>query len=262
MMNGQIKLQKLLLQKLIEMRAVNPAFSIRALAKKIKLQPSATNEIIKGERRVSRKIVEKISDNLLLNPTQRADLLQYFPEKMKRASKHTHRDINVNEKDYCKLTAQQFMLISDAIHFAILSLIKTDNFRSDIQWMANRLNSSPMKITAALKTLKSLNLITRNLNGSIIRSAAPITTDDDVLNLSLQKSHLQDMEIAKNKLLEIDIKKRDFTSITLPVEPELLPKAKEILRNAQLQLEELMEQGQQKEVYKLSMYFYPLTNLE
>lgn len=261
-MKEQISIQTLLNKKLIEIRSKNPSYSIRAFAKKLDMQPSATNEILKGQRRVSRKMAEKIATKLLLDPTERSVLLKDFPAKVKRKSKHINRDINPQGMEFLKLSADQFSLISEGLHFAILSLIKTDDFISDLDWMAKRLGSNPSKVFQALKRLESLHLIKKDKNGKYIRTAAPITTSDDTLSVSLQMSHIEDMEVAKEKLLKVDVKKRDFTALTLPVEPELLPKAKEILRNAQLQLEELMEGGKQQEVYKLSMYLYPLTELE
>lgn len=262
-MKEQIKIQQLLNQKLLEIRGKNPSFSIRAFAKKLNLHPSATNEILKGQRKVSRKMAEKIADALLLDPTEKSVLLQNFPEKMNRESKHKNRKVNTEETSaFIKLSADQFALISEGIHFALLSLIKTEGFQSELEWMAERLGETKSSIQKALQRLMSLHLIKLDKYGNIVRTCAPITTSDDTLNLSLQKSHIEDMEIAKEKLLSVDVKKRDFTSLTLPVEPELLPKAKEILRNAQLQLEELMEGGKQQEVYKLSMYLYPLTELQ
>ena len=87
-------------------------------------------------------------------------------------------------------------------------------------------------------------------------------TNDDVFDLSIQKSHLMDLEVAKEKLVQVDVKDRDFTSVTLPADPLLLPKAKEILRETQNKLEMLMSEGDSSEVYKLGMYFYPLTNIK
>ena len=260
-MKEQIAVQKFLNQKLMEIRSKNPSYSIRAFASKLKLQPSATNEILKGQRRVSLKMAEKIADNLLLDPTEKSFLLKDFPTKIKRKTKFRDGDLDLQSAQFLKLSADQFSLISEGIHFAILSLIKTDDFKSDPEWISLRLGTTKKKVLSALERLKILQLIEIKAN-QIIRTAAPIKTSDDTLSVSLQKAYIEDMEVAKNKLLNVDVKKRDFTSLTLPVDPKLLPKAKEILRNAQLQLEELMEEGKQEEVYKLSMYLYPLTELK
>lgn len=259
-MNAQQNIQNLLNRKLMEYRSVNPSFSMRALAKKIGMQPSATNEILKGERRISKKVAEKIATNLMLDPTERAELLATFPEKLKRnTSAIKNKDI---ETEVLKLNSMQFQAISDSIHYSILSLMNTKNFISDIDWMANRLNQSANKVSKALETLEGLSLIKKTNLGEYKRTSARLNTTDDVLNISIQKSHIEDMEIAKEKLLNTSVELRDFTSFTLPVDPELLGKAKEIIRKAQDDLAALMETGNATEVYKTSTYLYPITNLQ
>ena len=130
MINEQIKVQQLLQRKFLDIKAKNPSFSVRALSKYLEMQPSATNEILKGQRRVSRKIAEKIADKLSLDPSERTDLLKDFPEKLKRNT--TSRRTREEDLKALKLTSDQFGLISNWIHFAILSLIRVKNFKSEI----------------------------------------------------------------------------------------------------------------------------------
>ncbi len=258
--NAQQNIQNLLNRKLLEYRSVNPNFSMRALAKKIGLQPSATNEILKGQRRVSRKIAERISVNLLLDPTERAELLSSFPLKLERNKQAiASREV---EMSTVKLNSLQFQTISDSLHYNILSLMKTKDFVSDIDWMAMRLGVKSYKIRKAIEVLVELDFVLVSKSGEFKRSTGKLNTTDDVLNLSIQKSHLEDMEIAKEKLLSVAVNQRDFTSFTLPVDPALLGKAKEIIRKAQDDIAALMEEGNATEVYKTSTYLYPITNLQ
>jgi plasmid maintenance system antidote protein VapI len=83
-----VALQTTMRKKFLEYQGKNESFSVRALAKKLGMQPGATNEILKGERRVSRRIAERIAERLMLDPTERQDLLKEFPEKMKRNYKN------------------------------------------------------------------------------------------------------------------------------------------------------------------------------
>jgi len=257
---AQQNIQNLLNRKLVEYRSKNPSFSMRALAKKIGMQPSATSEILKGKRRVSKKIADRIAKNLLLDPSERAELLAGFPQKLRRNT------LNANRRDEqmsaVKLSSTQFQVISDPIHYSILSLLKTKNFASDIDWIANRLDQSSSKVSSAIKNLRDLDLIKVSESGEIKRSVGKLNTTDDILNLSIQNSHLKDMEVAKEKLLSTDVKLRDFTSFTLPVDVDLLDKAKEIIRKAQDDIALLMESGDTTEVYKTCTYLYPITKLQ
>lgn len=258
-MSNQIHIQNLLNRKLLEFKSKNPSFSIRALAKKVGLQASATNEILKGERRISYKIAEKIANNLLLDPTEKMNLLKDFPQKMTRKSKHKEGQ----EKDLSqmKLSTQQFELISDWSHYAILNLIETKNFIQTPEAIAERLNLSPKKIQESLNNLLCLNLVHYE-DGILKRTFKQTNTTDDVRSISLQKMHISDMEMAKQKLSEVDVTLRDFTSYTLAFDIKLLPKVKELIRTFQDNVDELMAEASPTEVYKMNTYIYPLTKLD
>ena len=260
MMNEQIRVQQLLMQKFLDIKAKNPSFSIRALALRLDMQPSATNEILKGERRVSRKIAERIANKLSLDPSERADLLRDFPEKLKRnTSSRRSRDEDLQA---LKLTSDQFGLISDWIHFAILSLIRVKDFKSDVAWIANRLNVTENEARKAISRLLHLNLIYVDELGVMSRTSSPVRTSDDVLDLSIQHMHMNDMDMAKVKLQELGVAQRDFTNFTFPANSKNMSRAKEIIRKAQDDLEELMDDENSQDVYRVCMYLFPLTKLE
>lgn len=261
MSNEQIALQTTLRKKFLDFQAKNKNFSIRALAKRLEMQPGATNEILKGERRVSRKIAEKIALKLQLDPTERMNMLKDFPEKMKRKSKF-RPDKNGKALEEMKLTAEQYSTVAEWLHFAILSLMNTANFKSDATWIAERFGVTTLDVEKAIERMIKVGLIVLEDNGELLRTSSCTNTTDDVLNLSLQKAHLSDMEMAKEKIRTVPVDQRDFSFLIFNANPKYLPRAKEILRKAQDDLEELMDQDGANEVYKICTYLYPLTNLE
>jgi hypothetical protein len=72
---------------------------------------------------------------------------------------------------------------------------------------------------------------------------------------------MADMDMAKDKIQNLDVKDRDFSFLIFNGNPKHLPKAKEILRRTQDDLEKLMDQDQADEVYKVCTYLFPLTDL-
>lgn len=257
-MNEQIALQTTLRKKFLEYQVRNKHFSVRALAKKLGMQPGATNEILKGQRRVSRKIAERIAEKLQLDPTERNDLLKWFPEKMRRSSKLNPMR-NGKELEAQKLSAEQFSYVSEWIHFGILSLMKTSDFKSDPEWIAERFGVTTLEVNRAIERMIKINLIEQDEKGFLYRTSSNVNTTDDVLNLSLQKAHLADMEMAKEKMTSLPVDQRDFSFLIFNGNPKHLSKAKEILRRAQDELEEIMDQDEATEVYKVCTYLYPLT---
>lgn len=258
-MTAQINLQTILNKKFLEYQSKNPAFSKRAFAKKLGLQPSATNEILKGERRVSITLAEKISERLMLDPTEKMNLLKDFSESKEKKS--LNKDEKTAELSQMKLSAQQFELISDWSHYAILNLLETKDVKTDAQSIADRLGLPLKKVQESLKNLFTLNLIRIHSDGELKRTFKQTNTSDDILNLSLQKMHLNDLEMAKEKLLDVNIKDRDFTSYTLAFDMNLMPKVKEMIRKLQDDIDALMANSNPTEVYKVNTYVYPLTKL-
>ena len=81
---AQLALQKRLNEAFSETQLKNPAFSLRAFARKLDLSPSALSEILKGKRRVSKKLAQRVVTNLCLAQSEAQSLLELFPEKPRR----------------------------------------------------------------------------------------------------------------------------------------------------------------------------------
>lgn len=255
----QLYLQNFLRARFFELQSKNPSYSLRAFSKKLGLSPSAASEVLRGQRRVSRKIAERISARLLLDPQEQHKLLKGFTEKTKRPNLSTQTD--TVSKDYLKLTADQFHLISEWAHYGILSLMKTRDYVSSVSWIAERLGITENKTSQCIERLLRLGLIEKNSEDRWIRTYSAIHTPDDVFSTSLQKAHIADMELAKQALQTLPVTLRDFTSISVPTSPSLLPRAKALIRKFRSELTELLESEPGTEVYQASIYLYPLTKV-
>jgi len=92
-----------------------------------------------------------------------------------------------------------------------------------------------------LDRLVELGVFVVDGNGKLTRSQKSYRTSDDVADLSLKKCHEQSLDLAKNSLYQDDVKVRDFTSITMAVDPTKLSMAKELTRKFQDELSDLLE---------------------
>lgn len=256
-MKKSYETQDILRSKFEELRAKNPSFSLRAFARKIKLSPSTLSEVLSGKRRLSIENVNKVAENLFLDPEERFAFLQSANPFMSRDSQY--KKINAQKKEQRILSKKQFDVISEWMHFAILSLMKTKSFKSDHDYMAKRLGISKTRLIQSLQNLMDLGLITVGPSGEYKRTKESLSTSDNILDLSVQKAHLGDLEIIKEKI-GLDVTKRDYTALTFPVDLALMNKAREIIRRAQDEIDLLMQkEGNCEEVYRMSCYFYPLT---
>src|SRR5579885_2259362 len=129
-MHGQLALQRKLNEALTNARLRNRAYSLRAFARKLEISPAALSEILNGKRNVSKRLAERLVNNLVLPPNESKAILDLFPEpgEGRRALPVGDR-LGVNGQG--DLSNDQFHVISEWYHFAILSLAETTDFRPD-----------------------------------------------------------------------------------------------------------------------------------
>lgn len=249
----QLAIQKTLQEALLEAQARNRAFSLRSFAKKLGVGPSSLSEILNGKRRVSRKLAERMTEKLCLPPHERAALLELFPEKSGPDQE------NGAGKDYTRLSADQFHAISDWYHFAILSLAETVDFSSHPEWIAQRLGIRRFEAEMALERLQRLGLLRVTEQGEVVPTRGGFTSSDDIQDLALRRAHSRNLTLAEQSLEKDHVTLRDFTAVTMAIDPERLPVAKQMIREFQDKLSAFLESGSKTEVYKVSMQLFPLT---
>ena len=105
-----------------------------------------------------------------------------------------------------------------------------------------------------------LNLIKKD-GKKFVRTFNRLETSDDLLNLSVQKSHIQDLELIEKSITEVKPEYRDHTSMTVVVNKKSIAKAKELIRIFQDRFSDETEVNAGDEVYKLSISFFPLTKI-
>lgn len=243
----QLALQNVLRKRLLAFQAGNPSFSLRAFARRLEISPGAASGLLNGKRKASSKLALRLAERLLLDPQEKALLLT------------AGRGAPVARPEALVLEADQFRLLAEWEHLAILSLLRTKNFRSSPAWMARRLGISPSRVTLALRRMVKLGLVRRAAGGKFVRSAERIRTSDNVRDLAIQKFHDENLTLARGSLHRDGINDRDFTAVTFAVDPERLEQAKVLIRKFQDDLTALLEGGDKTEVYRFSTQLFPLT---
>lgn len=256
-MEEQLAIQNLLRSNLLLAQSKNPKYSLRSYSKKVGVHAGALSSIMNGKRNVSKELAERITRKLMLDPQKRSEILGLFPEKRK------HRTIEELQKDtgptYLEIEASEFKLIAEWEHYAVLSLVKTKDFTNDMSWIAERLGISEVRAEEVVSRLLILGFLKETPTGKLKRVEANLRSSDDTVNMSVRKSHEENLELAKDSLHRDDITKRDFTAITMAIDPKNMSKAKEMIRKFQDDLSDVLGEGELTEVYRLSMQLFPLT---
>jgi transcriptional regulator with XRE-family HTH domain len=239
--------QMLLNQKFLEMKAKNPRLSHRFFAQKLGLSSGALSEILKGKRKISHKLATKLAARLHLDPVDTAAFVG-------TSLMHDPADIA-----YLQVRDDQFHLISEWPHFAILNLVKSDLCLHRPTWFAQQLNL-PLKTTQnAIDRLLRLGMLVYEKK-KYVRTSAHLQTSDDILNLSIQKSNVEDLERVRELLGQLPVTERDLTSLTMLLDPKKMPEFKRWIRKAQDQFAAKFETTQSISPFRLTVSLFPLKN--
>jgi uncharacterized protein (TIGR02147 family) len=238
--------QLILNQKLMDLKSSNPRLSNRAFAKKLGISSGALSEILKGKRKVSSKLATKLAAKLHLDPTSTAAFL----------GQNLGFD-QVQDLNYLKISDDQFHLISEWPHFAILNLVKSEHCQHKVSWFAQQLNLPLKNVQDIVDRLLRLKMLAYEKR-KFVRTQSAFKTSDDVLNLSIRKSNIEDLEMIREHLNALDVTERDLTSITMLVDPTRMSEFKKWIRKAQDQFASKFETTAAISPFRLTIALYPL----
>lgn len=245
-MNTAEKVRLILLEEFVKAQARNPNYSMRSYAKKIGVAQSAVSEILSGKRPLSKKTSQKILEGLDKSP---AEIATAFDDGSAAATT-THSSIDMDT----------FRIISDWYHHAILSLVETKDFQSSEAWISERLGITERVAGDALEKLLRLEMLIRDpKTGKLKATGLQFEAISTVANPALRKANRQNLELASAALEQVALSERDFTAITLCMNPDKMEDARKMIKNFRRNFNRVMEAGQKKEVYKLCIQFFPLS---
>lgn len=230
-------------------RKRNAKYSQRAFARDLGISPGWLSDIFAGRRVPGKKLTQRIIESLKLNPEESQKIYHLLDR---------HRLLSDESGGAYQLKEDQFAIIADRENFVLLNLLETQDFRSDISWMAERLNISKFAAQKVLDRLQRLGLITFE-NKTYKASHQNVTTSNEVHHEAIREHHRQILQYGVESLAIDDPEIRDITSMTLPVNLEKLEKAKELIRDFRRKLATLLEEGEKTEVYHLSIQLVPAT---
>ncbi len=238
----------------MERRSRNPGYSLRAFARQLAIGAPALSEILKGKRRVSPMMASKLAQRLCLSPEDKAKLLG-SDNPQERASTKSRRMLQRR----LQLETDAYHAISDWYHYAILSLTETRAFRSEPRWVAQRLGITEGQAKGSIDRLMRIGCLRRDRRGRYVPTGAGVTSPDGVVDLSVRKSHYQNLDLARQSLDLNPLDERDFTAITMAVDVTKIPEAKAMIRDFRDKLCRFLEGGDKVEVYRACIQLFPLS---
>ncbi len=245
----QLAIQKLMNESFVELRLRNSSFSLRAYAQKLGLAPSAVSEIMKGKRKVSSKMAEKIADKLHISPGDRAELLALF----------FHRPLDPTQTEALANLNEKFHFLSKWYHQAILALVRTKEFKAEPEWLARRLGLKMAEAKEGFERLQNLGLVRQDDQGQWIEVLRDLGHVENAR--SAHQRHLQHaIEEASESFNRVKIENSHFVTHLVAFHPDQLDKVKgrvqEFLESLSKELQ--MEQ-QPTELFRVNLQVYQVS---
>jgi plasmid maintenance system antidote protein VapI len=237
--------------ELVRRCEANEKYSLRAYARSLRIAPSALSAILNGKRPVTHKMKLRLGLSLGLSPQD----LGHFQES--KTQGHTLK--------FQQLALDTYAVISDWYHYAILELTHLKNFRTDPKWIAKSLGITTSEVNIAVERLQRVGLLKIENDSWLDTTPDGHATNiqGDLTSAASRKLQRQILEKSIRALDDIPIAKRDHTSMTMAINPEDLPEAKEKITRFRRELCAFFEKrGRPTQVYQLAVSLYPVTQID
>lgn len=197
--------------------SVNSNLSLRSVAEKMALSPSYLSRVLSGQRKISLDSAGKVARYFNLS----ADEALYFfnlveLDNTKDEKERARLLKNLQNESHIKfLSADQFKLVSDWYHFAILSYARSKKFKSDIHWLSHRLDITPSQTQKAIERLLAAGLLKIENKKYKAVENAEFQTTQDIPSHAIRENHIQHLRLAEKSLMEFEPELREFINRTL-----------------------------------------------
>lgn len=261
-MNHQ-KVSEFLLRELDRRRSRNQSYSLRAFARDLELSVSHLSEVISGARGLSGKSAAKIADKLKLRPAEQSywfDLVIVETTRNAQARELAKERLKStrNLQSLKKIKAEQFQVISEWYHLALLELINLKDFQPDAAWIAEKLSITEKQATTAIARLKSIGLLkTDGKKWEGNDSVAEIFSE--VPSRAIRGFHKQIIENSIYSLQHGSMGDREIQSMLVAIPKNYVTEFRNDMKKFLIEFWEKIKDEPKDSVYALSVQLCPVT---
>ncbi len=238
------KLKTLFLEK----KARNQNYSMRAFARDLGLSVTVLHGVISEARHLSSKNLMKISEKLGWTRSQ----LQAVQFQLKNSEL-----VDSTEKI---LFEDEFQLIADWKHLAILNIVKVPGMKVDK--IATSLNIAVTEVESLIQRLLRLDFIQIDNSGVIQRSLKSFGTTQNIPSAAIRAFHNQNLAKAQEVIYQVPVEHRDYLTIVCATDSEKVEKVKQMIQDFRKQIQNELESKNPDRVYFCNLQLYPVTEID
>lgn len=242
-------------EDLSQKQRANPHYSLRAYARDLGVHPATMSQIIKGNRPLPLKDSGRVVEKMNLGPKERTLFLESLLK-----SKVKLDNIKIDDLDErFMLDESHYKIIAEWEHYAVLDLFELKGFEATLLEISQRLGITENRADVVVNNLLTAGLLSAEKDATFKKVHEDVRTTEDIKSQALKDSHKEAMKMGIDKLDEIEVELRDFSSTTVAVDLDKLPEAKAIIREFRQKMSKLLRDGEKTDVFQLAIQFYPLT---
>ena len=234
-------------------------FSFSVWAKSLGIaSPSTLSMVINGSRHPSKTLIEKLSSNLKLSQDQ----TEYFKGliQLHKSKQNPHLTVHLKTQDSSSVDTDNFLAIST---FVIRELLNNRSLENPIKFIQDKIK---YKLTVEQITEKYKFLINKSLikiDGLHHQAVGNIFEEVLASKDGVNNFHKSTMKTVSDAFEVCSIEERSFHTSILSVNKDKIQEAKELLKEFQHRMTELLEDNNGKpgdQIYLLNMNLLPASD--
>lgn len=245
-----IAIIQLLADELKNRKQRNPQYSLRAFAAALSVSPAQLSQILSGKRHLTIKCIQKIANNLALSPSEQDHYIKNWSMKKTHFEKEPSA-----QRERRLMKDDEFKVISEWFHFAILSLAQLNGAMINFEWISERLGISVTQAKESVQRLQRMNIL--GPGPELKRIAPPLSVVSDIPSQAIRSYHQKVIVKALEQLENIPVERRDFSAITMPILVKNMTRYRQLIEKFQDDLLELSSSDSGQEVYIFSCQLVP-----
>lgn len=257
-MESEFYLHKL--QSLFELRkGKNKSYSLRAYARDLGIHPASLSAVLRKKRKLPLALCLQFCEKMKLTGAERKAFIESAQHSLAWGMA-SHLD-SVNRKQTIQDDAIHFKMIAEWEYYALLTFLDTSRFDGQLESIAQSFGWTLTKTTSLVHHLMQLQLLKLH-GGKLVRSNSnELKTSEDIVSQALQLAHLQELDLAKDRLPSVPVDLRDYSSNCMAINRTKIPQAKQLIREFRRNMEKLLETGSRNDVYLLGIQLFPLSQV-
>jgi uncharacterized protein (TIGR02147 family) len=230
------------------------------------LSPAFVSYVFQEKRHLSPQLAVKVAKNLDWSDQEQKYFLSLIEiENPKtdigqRAALEQIKRLRTSKWKTESLEADVFAAISGWHHNAILSFLNLENTKRTIQTISQRLKLDKLETEAALYRLKKLGLV--EVSGNEWTPTHNLLSIKGVSSSAIRNYHKQVLKMAAEALDQQAFEEREFSSLTITVDPKHLEQAKKKIREFTHEMAQLLDGSDASEIYQCSVQLFRLTQAQ